>query len=85
MDIHFTERAQRQYNKLAPELKKKADKQLLLLRQNLKHPSLNVKKMGGSERYEARVGFHFRLSFLLEGNSIYILSIGTHDVGLGKK
>ncbi len=85
MEIHFTERAKRQYKKLAPEMKKKADKQFLLLRHNLKHPSLNVKKMGGSERYEARVGFHFRLSFFLEGNSIYILSVGAHDTGLGKK
>jgi len=85
MEIRFLEQAVRQYKKLPHQLQKKTDKQLLFLRDNLKHPSLNVKKMEGEEKYEARVDWHYRLTFLIREQIIYILSIGPHDTGLGKK
>ena len=87
MNVYFTEKAQRAYRKFPIEIKKKVDKQLHLLLQDIKHPSLNVKKMAGKEVYEARVDWHYRMVFVFDTarRAIYIVTIGQHDEGLGKK
>lgn len=87
MEIYFTQKAQRSYRKFPVEIKKKVDKQLRLLQQDLKHPLLNVKKMSGYDIYEARVDWHYRMVFVLDvpHQKISVITIGQHDEGLGKK
>ena len=72
-------------NKLEKSIQTKFLKQILLLVDNINHPSLHTKKMSGSENFEARIDYHYRFTFFIEEKTIIILSIGTHDQGLGKK
>lgn len=85
MTIQFSVGFKRQYKKLSKIHQKKFDKQLSYLMKNPQHPSLRSRKMGGSEKFEARLDSHFRFTYLIEANEIWLLSIGPHDEGLGKK
>ncbi len=87
MEIRFSDKATKSYKRFPPDIKKKVDKQLRLLTQDWKHLSLNVKKMPGKEVYEARVDWHYRMAFLVdtEHQVLYLVTIGQHDEGLGKK
>ena len=85
MIIQFSAGFKRQYQKLSDIHQKKFDKQLPYLMKNPQHPSLRSKKMGGSEKFEARLDRHYRFTYLIEANEIWLLSIGPHDKGLGKK
>ena len=84
MNLSFSKKAERGYQKLPPQIQKKSDKQFSLLLTNYRHPSLRSRKMGGSAVYEGRVDIHYRFTFYVEGDNIYILTIGPHDEGLGK-
>jgi hypothetical protein len=57
------------------------DKQLELLLENAKHPSLNVKKMNDPrDIWEGRVTAAYRFTFQIE-NDVYMLrKVGTHDI-----
>lgn len=85
MKITIAPEAQEQLSKLPKDIQRKANKQFTFLLSNFRHPSLRTRKMGGSNMYEARIDIHYRFSFQVEGENIYILVIGPHDVGLGKK
>ena len=64
------------YRKLPKNIQKLADGKFKLLKQNLRHPSLHLKKV---ERYwTARVGIKYRtVAVEVEGNLIWFW-IGTH-------
>ena len=83
MDLILTLRAQKCYKRLPLAIKIKTDKKLKLLLSNLRHPSLKVKKMRGKDRFEARIDYHYRFTFVIKNNCIYVLTIGPHDKGLG--
>lgn len=85
MNIKFTRKAQKQYAKLPRAFKEKAKKQFHFLLDNYHHPSLHARKMSGLACFEARIDKHNRFTFEIIENVIYILSIGPHDEGLGKK
>lgn len=85
MIIQFSAGFKRQYKKLPKIHQKKFDKQLSYLMKDSHHPSLKSRKMGGTEKFEARLDRHFRFTYLVEANEIWLLSIGPHDEGLGKK
>ncbi len=85
MTVHIEERAQKQLRKLPKHIQEKTRRQLEAFLENPKHPSLVIKKMTHSPLYEARIDYHYRFRFLWEQDAIYIVSVGTHDVGLGKK
>ena len=85
MNIKLNKKAEKGYIKLSPEIKNKANKKFLLLDIDIHHPQLYTKKMGGSDRWEARIDYHYRFTFVVENNTILILSIGPHDEGLGKR
>ena len=84
MKLAFTKKSDRGYQKLSSKIQKKADKQFLLLLQNPSHPSLRARKKTG-DVFEGRIDYHYRFTYLVEDNMIFILSIGMHDEGLGKK
>lgn len=85
MIILFTKKAEHNYKKLPLKIKLKVDKQFLYLLENSRHPSLRTRKMGGGKVFEARIDVHYRFTFQIEKNIIYVLTIGPHDEGLGKK
>lgn len=85
MIIQFSEKARRQTQKLPAPIRQKFQKQLLLLQSNQRHPSLRARKMQGQDVFEARIDYHCRFAFEMEGDVIHILAVGPHDTGLGKK
>ena len=85
MNLNFSQRALQSYKRLPLTIQKKADKQFNLLLTNYRHPSLRTSKMSGVGYFEARIDIHYRFTFLVEGDEIYIMTVGPHDKGLGKK
>lgn len=82
---HYSEEFKKQFRKLPLKLQKKFLKQLKYLLQNPSHPSLRTKKQSGTDKFEARVDYHYRFTFVETTNEIVFLTIGPHDEGLGKK
>lgn len=85
MNVELSDKAQRQVKKLPKNIRQKLYKQLDLLLDNPKHPSLGIKKMTNSPLFEGRIDYHYRFTYFKEGDTIYIGSVGIHDTGLGKK
>ena len=85
MKILFTQKAEKAFDKLPKEIKKKAIKQFNYLDINVHHPSLRVKKLVNLSYFEARIDYQYRFVFEISENVLHIISLGPHDSGLGKK
>lgn len=86
MKLIFTPEFKKNYKKLPQKLKNRVNKQLRFLQKDWRYPSLRVKKMRGSKnKWEARVTRSYRMRFLPRKNKTFMLSVGPHDEGLGKK
>jgi len=85
MNIVFSPQAKKHIRKLPVSLRKTLYKQLTLLSENARHPSLRVKKMSGYPYFEARLSRHYRFVFDRVSGAIWIIALGPHDEGLGKK
>lgn len=86
MKIILSASAEKDFRHLPPPIKKKALKQLQFLLNNMNHPSLRTKKMPGREDiWEARIDYHWRMTFQKEGSTLTVRKLGPHDEGLGKK
>ncbi|HBQ50742.1 TPA: hypothetical protein DD690_02035 [Candidatus Daviesbacteria bacterium] len=85
MILKFAKSAEKNYRKLSLNIQKKADKQFELLLTNYRHPSLRSRKMGKGDVFEARIDRHYRFTLQVLEGEMYILTIGPHDEGLGKK
>ncbi len=73
------------YRKLPSNIQKKTDKQLAILAENMTHPSLHTKKIKGKEGiWEVRVDIHFRLTFEIIEDTIFLRVVGSHDEVLRK-
>jgi mRNA interferase RelE/StbE len=71
----------RQYRKLPKLVQKKVDRQLQLLAQDIRHPSLRARKMQNTEHiWECRVDYHYRMTFKFIDNTIILRSVGTHEI-----
>ncbi len=80
MRLAITERFQRAYRKLSSADQALADKALRLLTENVRHPSLQVKKIKGTEDvWEARASRSLRITFEIHGELIILRNIGRHD------
>ena len=64
---------------------KRFKQKLPLFLANQKHPSFHSRKMSGADKFEARLSYHYRFTYKIIGGELWFLSIGPHDVGLGKK
>ena len=64
------------YKKLTPELQEQADKQFELLKQNPRHPSLQLKKIG--RIWSARVSLAVRALAVDDGDIMVWFWIGEH-------
>lgn len=85
MKLILSPEAAKQLAQLPKPTQKKAHKQFSLLLTNYRYPSLRTRKMGGENKFEARIDIHYRFTFTVEEEMIYVLIIGPHDTGLGKK
>jgi hypothetical protein len=65
------------YRQLPPEIRDLADKNFELLKQNLRHPSLRLKKVGIF--YSARVGLHYRALAKERSEGLVWFWIGHHS------
>ncbi len=85
MNLEISEKARKKLANLPKPTQKKAYKSFQLLRTDFRHPSLRTRKMSGTGLFEARIDYHYRFSFSIDGDTILILTTGMHDEGLGKK
>lgn len=85
MNLVISPQARKQLSRLPKNIQSKVRRQFSLLIVNYKHPSLRSKKMSGRDVFEARVNIHYRFTFQVEKEEICILTVGSHDEGLGKK
>jgi mRNA-degrading endonuclease RelE of RelBE toxin-antitoxin system len=77
--LRFTERADKDYAALRPEIRKAFAKQLTFLLNHLGHPSLHAKKYDESrDIWQARVNRSWRFYFVIRGDEYVILSITPH-------
>jgi len=70
----------RDYSRLPSEIQIRVDKQLELLLKNSSHPSLRLKKLKGTDKYEIRVSRGYRLTFRFYERVLELRRIGTHDL-----
>ncbi len=79
MDIEFTRQARKDFAALTPQLKAQVRKQLALLQENLRHPSLDAKKYGGADDlWQGRVNRSYRFYFRITSDTYRILMIIPH-------
>jgi len=68
------------YRSLPPDIQARVDKQLFFLLENPKHPSLRLKKLKGTDRFEIRVSKAYRLTLRYAGEHLELRRVGTHDL-----
>lgn len=71
----------RDYAQLPQHLQERVKKQLALLLENLRHPSLQAQEMGGRGNiWEARVTRDYRFTFRIDGETYRLRRVGTHEI-----
>jgi len=71
----------RDYARLPRRIQERADKQLALLVQDPRHPSLRIKKMEGwGDTWEGRITREYRFTFTIVSDTYHLRRIGTHDI-----
>ena len=80
MRVFAYERFRRAYQALPQTIQRKVDKQLTLLASNPRYSSLQVKRVQGTRGiWEARVDLHYRMTFEMRGDVVYLRVVGNHD------
>ena len=80
MRLARTDRFKRAYNNLTGEEKRRAEKALRLLMNDMSHPSLRVKRVRKTKQiWEATVSMRIRMTFELQEDVIILRNIGGHD------
>lgn len=82
MVIFLSNRFRRDLEKLTkgnPIYKIRLRKFTKLLQENINHPSLRLHKLDGSNNFSFSVDRSIRIIACLDGNTIFLLRIGTHD------
>ena len=79
MKIRLADKAIKQYQELAKDLQKKTDKQFAYLSENIRHPSLNIKKYQGFDNvWQGRIDKGYRFYFHIIEPDYIIISIINH-------
>ena len=85
MRVLFTRRFRRAYLGLSLNDAEHTRKALGFMSENLRHPSLQVKKIQGTENiWEARAGLSLRITFEMNEDTIILRNVGRHDETLRK-
>jgi len=81
MKIQSTKQFEQDYARLPQVIKDRAEKQLTLLFENPRHPSLRIKKMEGYiDIWEGSITQKYRFTFSITGNTYFLRRIGKHDI-----
>lgn len=79
MQLYYTERFRRSYADAPLRVQRQCDKQLGLLEQDLRHPSLRAKKYDEAhDIWQGRVNANWRFYFKIEGAAYYLLDLIPH-------
>jgi len=71
----------RDYVSLPESVRRRAEKQIRVLLQNPRHPSLRAHKIQGStDIYEARVTGGYRMTYKIAGETLRLRRIGAHEI-----
>ena len=80
MKIRRTDAFRRDYRALPTEIRDRVDKQLRLLLEDFRHPSLRLKKLRGTNKFEIRISKGYRMTLRLDKEHIELRRVGTHDI-----
>ncbi|PIZ15746.1 hypothetical protein COY52_08930 [Candidatus Desantisbacteria bacterium CG_4_10_14_0_8_um_filter_48_22] len=82
MKLLFTKPFIKDYKSLPGHIREQVDKQVSFLLLDFRHPSLRAKKMEGAKGdiREASVTMNYRFTFQIEGDTIIMRRIGSHDI-----
>lgn len=81
MRIVHEPRFLRDLENISPDLQRRTQKQVKLLLENPRHPSLRARKMEGHlDVYEARITREYRFTYTVVGDTIHLRRIGTHEI-----
>ncbi len=80
MIIRRTNAFLRDYRGLPVDIKKQVDKQLHMLFDDFRHPSLRLKKLSGTDKFEIRISKGYRLTLRLDKGVVELRRVGTHDI-----
>jgi mRNA interferase RelE/StbE len=79
MNVQLIASAAKDFEELSPRLRQTTLKQLELLRQDLRHPSIRAKKYDeGKDAWQGRVNRDYRFYFRIVGTTYRILRIIPH-------
>jgi len=84
MTPYFSKSFRHDYHKLSHEIQQATDEAVNLLLSNPRYPSLRSKKLPNSHVWYARVNRAYRFTFQIDGDTITLRRVGTHEI-LGKE
>ncbi len=71
----------RDYASLPESIRRRVQKQIRVLLQNPRHPSLRARKIQGyTDIFEARVTRDYRMTYKIAGEALRLRRIGTHEI-----
>ena len=80
MNVLYSPRFQTQYDEAPPNVRKAFDKQVKLLVENVRHPSLRAKKYDeANDIWQARVTRAWRFYFTIEGDTYHLHTMIPHS------
>jgi len=80
MEVFLTEQFERAYQEISDAERRSVRKALILLGENLRHPSLRAKNMEGKrDIWEARPSKRLRMTFELVKGTVIMRNLGEHD------
>jgi mRNA interferase RelE/StbE len=81
MKILRTDSFKKDYQELPTDIQRLFDKKIRIFMENIRHPSLRVKKMKGHKnRWEASINMFYRFTFEVHDDHCLFRRIGPHDV-----
>ncbi len=81
MNIHLAESFKKDYRYLPAGVQKLFEEKLKIFVQNIRHPSLRVRKMQGYEnRWEGSINMSYRFTFEIHDDHYLLRRIGPHDI-----
>jgi len=80
MKIRCTESFIKDYRRLPAEIRGQVDKQLEYLIRDHRYPSLRVKKLRGTDKFEIRISKGYRLTFRYADDVLELRRVGSHDI-----
>ena len=80
MKIRRTNSFLKDYRTLLANIQAQVDKQLTLLIDNPRHPSLRLKKLKDTDIFAIRVSKGYRLTLRSESSVLELRRVGTHDL-----